>query len=342
MRSHQYQFTFRELMRSTLPTLVALLCLGGGLRLSNHLGLLPAPPITTDPNTTVLAHQALASRSPDPAEIVLLGDSTCLVGIDASELSRQLPGRTPVQSLSLFIWMDLVSYGEALTNFAAANPGQVRAVVLLVSPLKLNSESADKSIQEMWHQILYHHKWWGFEPESERWKNLLGARLLRQRVVSHFLATPLSGSEPGLFGFSSDVDTYLTKHRGSLVDLGAPLIVRGLDHPPGLALTPEFKAESLAFRAMVPPNVKLFIGLTPFLKRFSYPEARQKRDDLLCQWNQCIHADGLLTNLPPALPSVFFSASAHLNEAGQKRLTTSLQHELARLLPPRSQSEAPR
>jgi hypothetical protein len=43
-------------------------------------------------------------------------------------------------------------------------------------------------------------------------------------------------------------------------------------------------------------------------------------------------ADALLTNLPPTLPSVFFSPGAHLNEAGQKVFTRLLAREMAALL----------
>jgi hypothetical protein len=305
------------------------------IRLSHRLGLLPLAPVSLDPDTTILAHQALASRARDPAEVVLLGDSTCLLGVDALGLSRGLPGQPRTLSLALFVWLDLNTYAEALADFATANPGQIRAVVLLLTPLKLAHPTRDDgSALKEWRRMRQNLQLTASEPDAHSWKDWFGIRLVQQRVLSRLLAHPLRGDGAMFFGFCSDIDAYMTEHHGSLVDFGTALSGPGVPSVPAghWELAPEFEAESRAFRANLPRGARLFIGLIPSVANVNSEELRRQRDDLLRRWDRWIQADPLLTNLPPALPALFFSRTAHLNEVGQKKFTAALSQELAPLL----------
>ena len=79
MKSHTYEFKSRDLATLLVWPLVpvalfALLMHGGsGLR------LLPSPRPTLDTDRTIVIHQAEASRAPRETEILLLGDSSCLM-----------------------------------------------------------------------------------------------------------------------------------------------------------------------------------------------------------------------------------------------------------------------
>jgi hypothetical protein len=335
MKSVECHFTSRDLVRCIVPTVLVILCLVVMIRLSHKLGLLPLAPVSLDPDTTILAHQALASRARGPAELVLLGDSTCLLGVDALGLSRGLPGQPRALSLALFIWLDLNTYAEALSDFATANPGQIRCVVLLLTPLKLAHPTRDDgSALKEWRRMRQNLQLTTSEPEAPSWKDWFGIRLLQQRVLSRLLAHPLRGNGAMFFGFSSDIDAYMSEHHGSLIDFGTALSGPSIPSVPTghWELAPEFEAESRAFRAKVPRGAKLCIGLTPSVSNVNSEELRRQRDDLLHRWDRWIQADALLTNLPPALPTLFFSRTAHLNELGQKRFTDSLSRELAPLL----------
>jgi hypothetical protein len=74
------------------------------------------------------------------------------------------------------------------------------------------------------------------------------------------------------------------------------------------------------------------IGLTPRLLSAASPNERAERDALLREWARVLRADAILTNLPPALPDIFFSAGDHLNPAGQAAFTRSLKTALEPLL----------
>ncbi len=97
MLSHEYKFHPADLFRVLMPTLLVCCALLAALKLGARFRLLPPAAAALDPNSTVLAHQARAASSPNPARILLIGDSTCLVGVDAAALSREL-GSTWVPS----------------------------------------------------------------------------------------------------------------------------------------------------------------------------------------------------------------------------------------------------
>ena len=112
MRSYECQFTGRDFARCVLPTLAVLGCLALAVHAAGRLGVLPPPPAGWNPDLATFIHQSGACRSRTPAEIVLVGDSTCVVGVDAPDRSRQLPRRPSVRNLALVVWIGLELYAE--------------------------------------------------------------------------------------------------------------------------------------------------------------------------------------------------------------------------------------
>jgi hypothetical protein len=150
------------------------------------------------------------------------------------------------------------------------------------------------------------------------------------------LAVPLNGSGADYYGFASATEAYLTAHKGSLANPGDFVFRTGpAEGPQESSITPEFEAESRAFRAMLPAGIRLVAGFTP--RPSSHPsfQERAQRAQFLARWNESLHADALLTNLPPTLPPAFFGGDVHLNPYGQKRFTEIVARELAAALPPR-------
>lgn len=328
MHSHTYNFTPRQLAGVVLPTLVVLAALAILLHSSRALRWLPPPSPRLDPDRVVLAHQAAAARSHQPARIILLGDSTCLMGVDAAALQQRLPGHPPVLSLALFIWLGLDVYGDALATYAAVNPGQVCDVVLLVTPSKLVGAPSPHSALQLWQEVQPAPPYPDAAGATAGPADWLGASLLRQRLLSRVLDTPLHGSGATHFGFVSRIDQYMTAHQGSLVEFGN-FRPQPQNNSTELALPLGLETETRALRARLPHGARLFIGLTPGPKGQGLASKGRAPSALLEQWNGWLQADALLTNLPPALPDVCFSPSGHLNELGQARFTAALARELA-------------
>jgi hypothetical protein len=336
MHSHEYQVRIRDWLLALVPTLLVIGGLSVILKIANRHSLLPVVPPTLDPEMTVLTHQSLATHNAGAAEIILTGDSTCLAGVDAKELSRELPGQPAVLSLALFVWLDMNAYSEAVVDYASEHPNTNRAVVLLVTTTKLTEFHGDGGM-DIWRRV--HPKASAHvEEDAGTGADWSGARLLRRHLLSHILDTPLRGSGADYFGFSSRIDAYMTEHDGSLPTFGTTVLPRtkkAADKTHGFGdyvLSPAMREKSHAFREKLPAGTKLFIGLTPAIANTASPEEQRRRIALLSEWSSAIRADAVLTNLPPTLPAVFFSPGGHLNQAGQRIFTRLLAQELAPLL----------
>ncbi|MBI4327791.1 MAG: hypothetical protein HY674_21370 [Chloroflexi bacterium] len=331
MSSHTYDATAHDLARLALPPLLALALYAVLIHAGNAFGLLPPPQPILDPDKTILFHQSRASRSTQNAKIVLMGDSSCMVGVDALQLSARLPGRPSVINLSLIIGLDLDVYQEALRQFLNHNPEQLRVAVLLVTPQKLKKEDDNPYFAALWRSLSDGLNGPSADQPPDTISELLGMRLFRQRLLTYLLAVPLHGDRTGFYGFSSVMRDYLTVHHGSLVDHGRYNPVQRAQET-NYFLAPAFEPESRRFRARLTPQIKLAAGLMPVPETHVGRDYRPKRTELLRQWNQWLRADHLLTNLPATLPDGLFASGAHLNERGQQRFTDLLAIELATVI----------
>src|SRR5687767_15988289 len=103
--------------------------------------VLPRPRPTLDVDRTILVHQVEASRSRQDMDVLLIGDSSCLIDVWAPQLTREI-GR-PVLNLGTLSYLDLNAYGTLLRLFTAANPNSPKAVVLLMHPEALRRPTAE-------------------------------------------------------------------------------------------------------------------------------------------------------------------------------------------------------
>jgi hypothetical protein len=279
--------------RTVVPTLVVALSLAAALHLLARSPWFSGPTVLRL-GEIGLRHQAKASRMRHPAEIILLGDSTCSVGVDATDLSRQLPGQTPVLSLGLVMGISLGAYSQAAADFSAANPGQVRWIVLLLCPGKLGqSVATGGELDSMWRRIV--NEMDDRSPPPGLWStgDYLGTRFLRDQLAGRILPDTLPGKGGTYFGFTTDLDEYLTAHNGSPVDFGdyVPRANRKSEKPVEWSISPEFESQCREFREHMPPHVKLAIGLTPVPLGTAPPDAGRIYREQLEQWNAWIHAD---------------------------------------------------
>jgi hypothetical protein len=317
MKSHEYAFRPAELARALGGPLVPVVVLAALLRLGAWSGVFPAPWPALDMDHTILTHQAQASRTAADADLLLLGDSSCLMDVAGQELETALRGAHHALNLGTFMYVGFDGYAALLSHCASAQPGRWRAVVLLVHPEML------RGVQPVSQYLVFLSDYYAgadySEPGSAHGElcGLFGLDVFRDRFLSR-IPLPLPKEYGRYYGFNLDLYAFMDRERGSAVDPRryAPGAGQGnAEYWLAASLQPQCRA----FRAAVPAGAKLLVGLTPVPESFAPRGYPARWQGLLAQFGQWIGADVLLTNLPPTLPDACFASTSHLNPTGASR-----------------------
>lgn len=322
MKSHTYELTLADLGRLLGGLLVPMVGFAAIMRLGAGAGILPLPRPNFDVDQTILTHQAEASRSLSGADRLFIGDSSCLMDFSGKYLEEIEGGSHRVINLGSLSYLGLNGYAALLSRYAAANPGSLRTVVVLVHPEMLRGVAPVSD-----YLRLLSDYYAGADPgDASTFQGqlcgLFGLDIFRNRLLSR-VPLPLPKPYGQYYGFNADLDEFMNRHRGSAVDPGQ------YGRRPGQGnaeyrLSPSWQDGCLALRAAVPPSAKLVIGITPVPASFAPPNYAARRQEMLDQWAQWMRADAQLTDLPPTLPDSFFASTTHLNEAGALYYTTIL------------------
>jgi hypothetical protein len=281
-----------------------------------------------DTDRTILLHQAEASQRPDDSNLLLIGDSSCLMDVVAAELGRDLPG-CRARNLGSLSYLDLEAFGTILRHYLVAHPGQVRAVVLLMHAEALRRPGGTEYHQQVLDSFYRATDFCG--PSLPRISCALGVEILRGRLLSRAVPQPLSGAFGRTYGFTHDLWEYLATHRGSAIDPNNfdPTQISGSIE---FRLARSLEPASRQFRALIPENMKLIVGITPLPQSAAPPGFAKRHQDFLRTWSQWLEADAALAELPAVWPDARFASAAHLNEEGARVYTQQLAESLSRRL----------
>jgi hypothetical protein len=327
MKSHEYEFTLRDLVPLIAMPLIPLALFAVVMHVGASMAMLPKPRPTLDTDRTILFHQAEASRSQHDANLVIIGDSSSLMDVSAPTLQTALPSGNRTLSLGTLSYLDLHAYASILKHYLAANPGRLRHVVLLLHP-----EALRRVAPTEYHVNALNHYYAGedfCDPSIGPFLCWVGGEIFRGRILSRTVPSPLGGHYGKSYGFSADLWRYLSQNQGSAVDPGKFDPKEALGNAE-YRLSKQLEAASKEFKAEMPAGVKLSVGITPTPESFVPPGFDQKHKEMLRDWNVWLQADVILSELPATLPDRLFAGTAHLSAEGQ-RLYTDL---LARVLAP--------
>ena len=317
MKSHTCEFTAKALAPLVGWPCVVVVAFAVLMHAGATLHLLPAPRPTLDTERTVLLHQADAAQSTHNAEIVLLGDSSCLMNISARQLSTEL-GR-PVLNLGTFSFLDVNAHASMLRQYAQANPGKLRAVVLLMHAESLRRLSAEPYYVEALENFWAGQDHFTTETIAGQVNRALGVDIFKGRLLSRALPLPLGGAYGRRYGFTSDLESALTAESGSAIDPDPQPLTGTAEY----RLAPTLEKASRTLRTAVPPGATLFVGITPAPERFAGGRYPAQQAAMLRQWADWLGATAL-TNLPPTLPDADFVRTTHLSENVIPAYTRSL------------------
>ena len=317
MKSHICEFEPRDVVRMISGPLIVLGLFAVAMHLGARTQLLPAPRPVLDTDRTILIHQAEASRTLSDAEVLLLGDSSCLMNVSARRLGEQLGH--PVLNLGTFSFLDLVAHAALLREFVRANPGRPRVIVLLMHPEALRRVGSEEYYANALTSFLA-----GKDPRPATAKGqvpwMLGADIFKGRLLSRALPLPLGGIYGHVYGFNRNLEASLTVGRGSIVDPEPKPFAGAAEY----RLGPTLERASKTFRATVPPEVRLLVGITPAPAGFVGVGHPAQHAEMLRQWSQWLKADGTLTQLPAMLPAESFVRTTHLKESAAAAYTDQL------------------
>jgi hypothetical protein len=330
MTSHRYEFTAADAARAVALPLIPVAIFALAMHLGAAFRLLPAARPAYDVDRTVLLHQAWASQSKHKADLLLLGDSACLMDVNAARLGELL-GRRAL-NLSSLSYLSLPAHGRLLREYATANPGQLRTVVLLLHPGTLRLQAQPADYDELLASYLAGRDSFQTATRQGQLNRWLGLEVFRGRLLSRCLPFPLPGQYGLAYGFTTDLWRRLDERQGSATDPHRLdlLSARGSAE---YRLAGQFEGQSRQFRNYVPPGVKLVVGLTPVPESFAQQNHAQTCRLMLEQLAGWLGADAALTNLPATLPDELFATVTHLNDRGGERFTELLAKELRRAQP---------
>jgi hypothetical protein len=318
MESHQYNFDAKDLLKLVGLPLLFLLLLVLALHATLRGGILPPPWPVFDVDRTILLHQANAAISGPPAEIVLIGDSSCLMDAQADQLGADL-GKTTL-NLGTLSYLDLTAYALLLRDYSAHHPSP-KTVVLLMHPEALRLSGGNDYFREVLQA--WRARTDLCDPRSSKPVCWLGADIIKGRVLSRLIPSPLPASYGRDYGFNWDLWNFISQHDGSAFD-PHHFDVATTHGNPEYRLAKSLKEKSRAFRKSLPAGTRLLVVITPSPRGYVLPGHDQQCEKMLQEWSAWLGANGALKSLPFSMPDDLFASTTHLNERGAKEFTELL------------------
>jgi hypothetical protein len=280
--------------------------------------LLPSPRPTLDTDRTIVIHQAEASRAPRETEILLLGDSSCLMDVSAKLFSEEL-GR-PALNLGTLSYLDPTAFAMLLRQHSATNPGRLRSIVLLMHPEALRRAAAEPYQMAVLLDFLNGRDHFRTGDFAGQISFAFGVDTFKGRVLARLLPVPLSGSYGRYYGFNKNLEDFMTANLGSAVDPAVVPLTGSAEY----WLSPGLEEAAHQFKSAVPAGVSLFVALTPVPEKFAGGNFQQRQSGLLRQWSEWLRADGVLTDLTATLPDDQFACTTHLKPEAVTSYTRAL------------------
>ena len=318
MKSHHYVFDFKWLISHLGLPVIFIVIIASML----HLGarLLPSPRATWDMDRTIMATKADLSSRDEGADIVLIGDSSCLMNIDASQLS-ELTGKKVI-NLGTVSFLDMKVFSHLLDRYLKAQSKLPSQVVLMVHPDFLRRSSPSKS-----HVAWINDYMAGRDhaTKGESWSSveyLLGVHVIRGRLLS-WLPRPLSSAFGAYFGFTSNLESYMWDHQGSAVDPRS-LKEADLKGSKEYRISTTNQNNAALFAQIIPEGTQLAVALSPTPASFADESLVPKLASILQDWKSALNAENSFETLPLALEDNKFANKTHLNPEASKTYTLRL------------------
>ncbi|MBI2929807.1 MAG: hypothetical protein HYY24_29460 [Verrucomicrobia bacterium] len=256
----------------------------------------------------ILRHQRAAASAASNANLLFVGDSTCLMNLDLSAVPATESGLQPL-NLGMLSMLPLPAFAELVAEFAQRNPGRLAYVVLLISPGMVEQEPVALSPAGS-----------SSAPPRTGFLELTGLRRLRD-LVQRCLPVVLPGRYGRFYGFDLGLDQFMHRHHGSAIDPGELSRVSRRPHP--IEIKGSFREECAAFRAKLPRHCRFFVGLAPVPREESGGDFPLRHEQLTSELATLLGAEQALP-LPASYPALLFASSTHLKAQARAAYTSQV------------------
>ena len=321
--SHTYSGEPGRLVAAIAGPLGWVALFAAAMHLLAVLAVLPRPRPAWDMDQTILAHQVEAAVSAAPADILLLGDSSCMMNVDAVTLGTLLPGNPSVRSLATLSYLSFDGHAHMLREYLRHHPASPGTVVLLMHPESLRRLRSEPYFMELLQAYAERRESSLPGGYYHRAIRALGLQILRDHLLSRVMPRPLPPSFARAYGFQLDLERALDKGHGTLTQPG---LYRPGPNDGNAEYQMVDRARPLAesLRAALPEDCRLVVGITPIPSSFAPPAHARRCRDLLATLDSWLQPHELLTGLPLTLPDDECATLTHLNQQGRAHYTTLL------------------
>ena len=313
-----------ELLRFFGTVVFNLLLLSLLLQAGVYFELFPQSSARLDVDRVIISNKVNLSKVENNAEILLIGDSSCLMNIDANKFSDISGKKT--YNLGTLSYLDFESYGTLLTN-ALNNNKEVSLVCLFLHPEFLRRVTPSDTHIAFFRSC--NNDVHGFNTNTD---NLIYSLLnlnIFEDVFYGKTPIPLKNSFRQHYGFTTFLDKYLYEHNGSAID---PRVFDSMmDHGNVLYKITDKKIDQLIkFTALVPNDCKFMLCLSPVpnvITGINYSGTMQSMIEKIIK---NVKIDNIL-QMPFTLPANDFATKTHLNSASRVAYTDTVYKEMIKL-----------
>ena len=323
-------FSATLLLRQWRLAVICALCAVAGLLWYRHSPLNVLPRAL---EYAIVEEQLQRAKTIAHTDIVLVGDSSGLMGVDAPLLGQLLGGKK-VENLCTLGYVGPAGYASLLERYFQRGE-KAETVILLMHAVSLNRPEKD---WEGWQEMVVDER--DFRGGAENsWKGVRAK--LNQVAFGRLFTLPMPGAWGGFYGTTFEVREAMRTHSGSLYEplwrLPPPPKTVSVYHAQ-LSKSAAERLRIFADKAANLPVGRIFFGFTP-----TYLSLKSARS--LVEVTQTgLQVEDLLRtkiknfqrlDIEPFGADEYFATETHLNRVGREHFT----RELAELL--RSASPAP-
>ena len=327
---HEFQFRAGELFPLFIPSAVAFAGLVLLLHALNGFNWLPTPEPALTGDEFVMKNRFEKALSNDPAEVLIIGDSSSVMGVDASALTGSLPGNPPAYNFGLFLGLPLEVYAEPASMFIEHHPEQVRLVVLLTTFSRLEDGQHTPQSLAYWRNLTNLSKGPSPAGGDTPMHDLFLVQALGERFLPRLLPFVAHGEIGVFYGNTVLSRKFLSERAGSAFSRGV-YNRNGASGKIRWGVEEGALKQSLLVRKLIPANVALAFAVMPAPESYVTSDSIAQRRRVMAALNSNLQADYLLFDLLTTMPDGYFSDLVHLNLRGQEQFTRLLAAELAKL-----------